>query len=221
MRPRDFLAVLALVACVVLVFSQGYSPDSRKSGGESSEESLSDYLFEEKLSPTTASIVASVERPKQLKDLVIQVECRGAEGFEVGFESGEPVAFFMINREDELAAIAGFVRRTDDSESSDQQEALERYSPPEVSWLRYHSFTLTIDAFFPFDSSELLLEDSESADEVELYVYVWLDGGWRTCRFSLSDFLQSKRLQVRDRTAPYNQFILDEFWKRTRQKENE
>lgn len=219
MRSRDFLAILALVACVALVLSRGYVPDSLKSREGSSEESLSEHLAREKLPLTSARVIARLEhRPEHLKDLVIEIECRGDEGFEVGFEDGEPVAYLMMNREDECPAIAGFVRKSDESESSEANEMPGRYSPPELGWLRDHRFALTTDSFVPFDGSESLLGKLDPAEVVEIYVYVWIDGGWRTCRLLLDPFGSGSLLESHaESEPPHAQFILDEFWRRCRE----
>ena len=219
MRSRDFLAVLALVACVALVLSQGYVSDSLKSGGGSSEESVSEYLAREKQPLSSATVIARLEhRPEHLKDLVIEIECRRDEGFEVGFEDGEPVAYFMMNRENEFPAIAGFVRKTDESESAESNEMPGRYSPTELGWLTDHRFALTTDSFVPFEGSESLLGELDPAELVEIYVYVWIDGGWRTCRLKLAPFGSGSLLESHaDSERPRAQFILDEFWRRCRE----
>lgn len=116
MGRREFIAVLALMACLVVAISRSDRDQPRASTHE--VEGLKMRVVME-------------SSPVALKDLEILVECEREEPFGVGFEQGRPVAFFTLESDSQIAGYA--TNRVDE----------QRYQPPEIRDV--DSLRLTLD----------------------------------------------------------------------------
>ena len=161
MRSREFIFVLALVACVVLYLSKAKPP-------------ARDQVDTTPVWPSQASLSVLVNGDlDDLESLKLEVECKSPELLEVGFRDDRPVAFYTLERQDNNVLIAGFVTRS-------KVDSLKRYSPPEIREIDKLVFSLNSNDYSgSYGYAQLELETSSP---LVLSVYVWLDGDWRRFR---------------------------------------
>ena len=180
MHKFEIIFITAFVACIVTWLGYESGDDEVEKRHRETRPSVIDTVSQnsfEEPPPTDARIDVVVHsRPQQLKDIKVEVECRAEQEFKVGYDSGQPVAFFLLNREGGGAAIAGFIR-----EEGDEREEHVRFSPPEMRSAKNLRFSLTSSDFSTL-GNEGILEESYPAEFVQLEVFVWLDGGWRAKR---------------------------------------
>mgnify|MGYP000011654449 CR=1 FL=1 len=175
MKSREFIFVLALVACVVLYLSKSRPP-------------ARDQVAITPVRPSQASLSVLVNGDLgDLESLKLEVECKSSELLEVGFRDDRPVAFYTLERQDNSSAIAGFVTRS-------YVDSLKRYSPPEIRAIDKLVVSLSSNDYSGSYGYEQLESDTNSP--LVLSVYVWLDGDWREFRAVLGPTPDSDQVAV-------------------------
>lgn len=155
------------------------------------------------LPPSSTIVTITTERPPQLKDLEITVECKSDSQMELGMKDGRPVAFFILNILGGFHSVAIGVRPGD-----------RLFSVSDFTQGKEASFTLNRGDCVPSLCQGQDLFENFSLKTVTLDLYIWLDGGWRMYQTMLDPGFQSEPCV--SRRPNYGFLTLDHFYEKRR-----
>ena len=155
------------------------------------------------LPPSSTIVTITTERPPQLKDLEITVECKSDSQMELGMKDGRPVAFFILNILGGFHSVAIGVRPGD-----------RGFSVSDFTRANRASFTLNRGDCVPSLCQGQDLFENFSLKTVTLDLYIWLDGGWRMYQTMLDPGFQSEPCV--SRRPNYGFLTLDHFYEKRR-----